>query len=116
MSYYYDHLFLIKVIYGWRKACLELSKRLDQNLPFYHTSTHHRFFEGDQPDFKEPPVRPHVQRVARRELMTGRVGGRTSLAQRGAASICAQFHNAPPPPPSVPIHYYGRAFLLAYIL
>lgn len=87
---------------------MELSKRLDRDLPFYyHTSTHHRFFEGDRPDFNEPQLRPRVQRPARRELMTGGVGGRTSLAQRGATSIRTKFHNVPvelPPPPNVPIH------------
>ena len=62
-----------------------------------------KFFERDRPDFSKP----RVQRAARRELMTEGVGGRTSLAQRGAASIRAKFHNVPvelPPPPNAPTH------------
>ena len=57
-------------MYGWRKACLELSKWLDKDLPFYyHTSTHQRFFEGERPDFSQPPAKPRAQRAARRELL-----------------------------------------------
>lgn len=86
---------------------MEFSKRLNRDLPFYyHTSAHQRFFEGDRPDFSEPRLEPRVQRAARRELMTA-VGGRTSLAKRGATSIRAKFHNVPvelPPPPNVPTH------------
>lgn len=97
-----------EVMYGWRKACVEFSKRLNRDLPFYyHTSANQRFFEGDRPDFSQPQLKPRVQRAARRELMTGGVGGRTSLVQRGAASIRAKFHNVPvdlPPPPSIPRH------------
>ena len=101
-------------MYGWRKACLELSKRLDKDLPFYyHTSTHHRFFEGDPPDFSKPSDRPCALRVARRELMAGNLGGRASLVQRGATSIRTQFHNVPvelPPPPSVPAHVSDHSY------
>ena len=38
-----------------------------------------------------------------KELLVGNVGGRVTMAQRGATSIRAQFHNKPvelPPPPS----------------
>ena len=95
-------------MFGWRKACVEFSKRVSRDLPFfYHTSANRRFFEGDRPDFSKPQLKPRVQRAARRELMTKGVGGRTSLAQRGAASIRAKFHNVPvelPPPPNAPTH------------
>lgn len=93
---------------------MELSKRLDKDLPFYyHTSKHQRFFEGERPDFSEPPLRPRVQHAARRELMTWKIGGRTSLAQRGATSIRTQFHNVPvelPPPPSIPTHVAEHSY------
>ena len=96
-------------MFGWRKACEELTKRLDPELKFYyHTSTHQRFYEGERPDFSKPATRPrHEPRAPRRELISGNVGGRTVLAQRGAASIRTQFHNVPvelPPPPSMAIH------------
>ena len=99
---------------GWRKACLELSKRLDNELPFYyHTSSHNRFFEGERPDFSQPPARDHTQRITRRELMTGKIGGRASLVQHGTRSIRTQFHNVPvelPPPPSVPAHVADHSY------
>ena len=42
---------------GFRKACLEFTKRLDPDLPFflYHTSSHTHFYEGPLPDFSEAP-------------------------------------------------------------
>lgn len=93
---------------------MELSKRLDKDLPFYyHTSTHHRFFEGERPDFSKPPAKPHTQRVAQRELMTSNVGGRASLVKRGASSIRTQFHNVPvelPPPPNVLPHEADHSY------
>ena len=70
---------------------MEFSKRLDKDLPFYyHTSTHHRFFEGDRPDFSKPSDRPRAL-----QLMAGNLGRRASLVQRGATSIRTQFHNVP---------------------
>lgn len=48
-----------EVMFGWRKACQELTKRMDPRLPFfYHTSTQQRFWEGERPDFSQPPVKP----------------------------------------------------------
>ena len=89
-------------MYGWRKATDELTKRLDPNLPFYyHTSTHQRFYEGAMPDFSRGYK--EKKRVPERKLIVGNVGGRVTMAQRGATSIRAQFHNKPvelPPLPS----------------
>ena len=83
-------------MYEWRKICLEFSKRLDKDLRFYyHNLSHHRFFEGDCPDFSKLSDRPRDLRVAQREIMAGNRGGRVSLVQRGATSICALFHNVP---------------------
>ena len=93
---------------------MELSKRLDNELPFYyHTSTHTRFFEGERPDFSKPPTKHRTQRVAQRELMTGNIGGRATLVQRGATSIRTQFHNMPvelPPPPNVQAHVADHSY------
>ena len=101
-------------MYGWRKTCLEFSKRLDKDLRFYyHTSSHHRFFEGDRPDFSKLSDTPRDLRVAQRELMAGNRGGRVSLVQRGVTSIRAQFHNVPvelPPPPSLPSHVSDHSY------
>ena len=93
----------LQVMYGWRKVCLEYAKRLDPDLPFfYHTSTHQRFYEGDMPSFSLPPKKQKTRRVARRELATGNIGGRVTMAQRGAGSIRAQYHNIPVELPSPP--------------
>lgn len=93
---------------------MELSKRLDKDLPFYYyTSTHQRFFEGERPDFNKPPSRVRTQHAARRELVTSNVGGRVSLVQRGATSIRTQFHNVPvelPPLPNVLAHMADHSY------
>lgn len=92
-------------MYGWRKACCEFVKRMDPDLGFYyHTSTHQRFYEGEMPAFDIPAAKPKQKRVAQRELLSGGVGGRVTMAQRGAGSIRSKFHNVPvelPPPPSI---------------
>ena len=42
-------------MFGWRKSCEELIKRMDPDLPYYyHTSTHDRIYEGELPKFDEP--------------------------------------------------------------
>ena len=47
-----------EVGFGFRKACLEFTKRLDPDLPFYyHTSSHTRFQEGPLPSFNEPSAK-----------------------------------------------------------
>ena len=39
-----------------RKVYIEYNKRQDTNLLYYyHTSSHDRYFEGDRPEFCEPP-------------------------------------------------------------
>ena len=55
------------------------------------------------PDFSQPSSKKKTKRIARRELISGNVGGRLTLAQRGAGSIRTQYHNIPvelPPPPN----------------
>lgn len=43
------------VRFEWRKWCVEYTKRMDPNLPFYYyTSSHDRFLEGPRPSFNDP--------------------------------------------------------------
>ena len=101
-------------MFGCRKACEELTKRLDPELPFYyHTSMHHRFYEGELPDFSQSTSKPRKERIARRELLTSNIGGRVTMAQHGASSIRTQYHNVPvelPPPPNVPGHITDHSY------
>ena len=103
----------MQVMFGWRKACEELSKRIDPDLPYYYyTSTHERFFVGERPDFNKGSGK-HQHYAARRELLTSNVGGRISLVQRGATSIRSHYHNVPvelPPPPSMPTHQSDHSY------
>ena len=49
---------IFQAMFGWRKSCEELIKRMDPDLPYYyHTSTHNRFYEGELPKFDEPTHR-----------------------------------------------------------
>ena len=104
-------------MFGWRKAVEELTKRLDPELPFYyHTSTHHRFYEGELPDFSKLASKSDQKiHISRRELLTHKIGGRATLAQHGATSIRTQYHNVPvelPPPPvsTVPAHLAEHSY------
>lgn len=54
-------------------------------------------------DFSYPAEHAKQRRVARRELVSGGIGGRLSMVQRGAGSIRTKYHNVPvelPPPPT----------------
>ena len=101
-------------MFGWRKACEELTKRLDPELPlYYHTSTHHRFYDGVLPDFSQSTSKHRKEHIARRELLTSNIGGRVTMAQHGASSIHTQYHNVPvefPPPPNVPGHIADHSY------
>lgn len=47
-----NHFTTKDVKFAWRKFCIEFSKRLDKNLPYYYyTSKQERFIEGDRPSF-----------------------------------------------------------------
>lgn len=49
---------------------------------FYHTSHHQRFYEGEMLDFSYTAKNAKAQkRVARRELVSGGIGGRLSMVQ-----------------------------------
>ena len=57
---------------------MEFHKRIDTNLPFfYHTSSHHRFSEGELPSFDEPraSTERHSDRVPQREQPAAFVPG-----------------------------------------
>ena len=102
---------LRKVQHTWRKACAEITKRQDPDLPFfYHTSTHDRFYEGERPSFDQPRQsgrNPREQRPRRSELLSGFVTGRATLPVAGSRSIRMSFHNLPievPPPPGTEPH------------
>ena len=99
---------IFQAMFGWRKSCEELIKRMDPDLPYYyHASTHNRIYEDELPNFDEPAHRTVKKRPPQRELLSGSVGGRVTLAPRGSVSIRTQFHNVPvdlPSPPSQPSH------------
>lgn len=75
---------------------------MDPDLGFYYyTSSHHRFYEGNMPEFSEKPkTQRKPKRAPRRELI-GTAGRRISLPVRGRLSTRAEFHNVsidlPPP-------------------
>jgi hypothetical protein len=47
-----NHFTCKAVLLEWRKICIEFSKRLDRDLPFYYyTSIHERFYEGQRTSF-----------------------------------------------------------------
>ena len=91
-------------------------KRLDPEFPFYyHTSMHHRFYEGELPDFSQSTSKPRKERIARRELLTSNIRGRVAnMAQHGASSIRMQYHNVPvelPLPRNVLGHIAGHSYI-----
>lgn len=96
---------------------MEFGKRIDPALPyFYYTSSHHRFQEGELPDFNEPGKSKRKSRLARvpqREQTATVVPGRATLPVRGSLSLRPQFHNKPldlPPPPNAPLHICEHAY------
>ena len=100
--------------FAFRKVCIEFSKRLDVDLPFYyHTSTHTRFQEGN--DFSQPRHRPKRKnlRVPRREQPAAFAIRRATMPVRGSLSIRPTFHNLPidlPPPLTEPIHLFEHSY------
>ena len=95
---------LKQVQHGWRKASIEMSKRLDPQLPYYyHTSSHDRYYEGERPSFDvQSKPKSRVVRPRRRELVSTLMSGRASLPVAGSKSVRMQFHNLPVDVPPVP--------------
>lgn len=104
--------------YGFRKVCIEFSKRLDPDLPFfYHTSSHNRYREGPQQDFSNPRKKPlrKSKRVPRREQPSAFAPRRATLPVRGSLAVRPKFHNLPlelPPPPSCPVLSFEHSYAL----
>lgn len=97
---------LKNVFFAWRRACLEFTKRIDQDLPYYYfTASHDRFYECERPGFNEPSMSKNPRgsmRVRRSESLVGQAPGRTTLPVPGAKSVRLTYHNVPveiPPPP-----------------
>lgn len=68
----YTHVFTyLQVHYEWRKATLEIMKRMDPSLPFYYHTIHDQFYEDEMPSFNKPSNKPKRDRVPRRELLAG---------------------------------------------
>lgn len=109
---------LKQVQYAWRRACVEVSKRLDPHLPFYyHSSSHDRFYEGERPSFDEPvgssKRNERNLRPRRRELLSTLDYGRASLPVTGSKSVRLQFHNLPvdmPPLPGTESHISDHSY------
>ena len=106
-----NHFTCKSVMTEWRKVCLEYSKRIDKDLPFYYyTSTHDRFYEGERQTFDKyikPKQNPRQQRVGTIEQPGKFAAGRTTLIKTGEKSIRRQFHHIPvelPPPPEIVLH------------
>lgn len=108
---------LKEVQVNFRKVCMEFTKRIDPSLPFfYYTSAHHRYHEGELPEFNEAgnsKRKSRLKRVPQREQIATLVPGRVTLPVRGSLSVRPQFHNQPlelPPPPSAPLHLFEHAY------
>lgn len=105
-----------QVKYGFHKACLEFTKRIDPDLTFYyHTSSHTRFYEGLLPNFIEASSKSKRKnrRVPRREQPAAFAPRRASMPVRGSLSLRAQFHNVPvelPPLPFRPVHVFDHNY------
>lgn len=106
---------LKRVQYAWRRSCIEFSKRIDPNLPFYYfTSAHDRFYEAPRPSFSLPSHnQPSVQRVRRSEMLTGQAAGRTTLPAAGSRSVRLTYHNVAvsmPPAPQQQSHITDHTY------
>ena len=106
---------LKQVQHGWRKASIEMSKRLDPQLPYYyHTSSHDRYYEGERPSFDvQSKPKSRVVRPRRRELVSTLMSGRASLPVAGSKSVRMQFHNLPvdiPPVPGTEAHISDHTY------
>lgn len=95
------HFTLREAQYTWRKACIELSKRLDPDLGFYYFSSRDRHYEGDRPHFDEKPAKVVKRRLRTRKQPAKLTFGRTTLPTPGARSTRMTLHNVtlPIPPP-----------------
>ena len=105
-----------QVRFAFRKVCVEFSKRLDPDLPyFYHTSAHTRYSEGPLPAFNlASSKKKRKSRTApRREQPAAFILRRATLPVHGSTSVRSQFHNRPidlPPPPTEHCHLFEHSY------
>jgi len=110
------HFTLRQARYTWRKACIELNKRLDPFLGFYYySSSHDRYYEGDRPHFdQESTKKKSAKRIRRREQPAHLMYGRATLPEPGSRSTRMTFHNLPismpPPLESTQQHLYEHSY------
>ena len=107
--------FTIKEVkFGMRKIICEFSKRVDPALPFYyHTSSHHQYYEGPHPEFDKPSKKAKDKRVPRKEQLSAFAPRRATMPVRGSLSVRPKFHNVPlelPPPPSGPVFLFEHSY------
>ena len=100
---------------GEKLVYIEMSKRLDPQLPYYyHTSSHDRYYEGERPSFDvQSKPKSRVVRPRRRELVSTLMSGRASLPVAGSKSVRMQFHNLPvdiPPVPGTEAHISDHTY------
>ena len=101
---------LKRVFYTWKRLCIEFSKTVDLELPFYYfIAAHGRFYEASRPSFINVPPRhqPKTQRLMQQEMIAGQPPGRTTLPTPGSRSVRLTYHNVPvnmPPAPHVQSH------------
>ena len=118
---------LKNVQFAWRHVCIEFTKRIDGDLPFfYFSSFHDHFFEGKRPGFNTPQESKASTcnpRVKRSETLVGQVVQRCTLPTPGAQSVRMKYHNVPievPPPPNQPSnlsdHYPGTICLVVLLV
>lgn len=105
-----------QVHFAFRKICIEFSKRLDPDLPyFYHTSAHTRYSEGPLPEFSQASSKKKrkSRKVPRREQPSAFILRRATLPIHGTTSVRTQFHNRPidlPPPPTEHYQIYEHSY------
>jgi len=87
---------LKEVKYIWRKACVEMAKRLDPELfYYYYTALHDRFYKGEIPSFEVSVSPKTVRKPQHRELISSLVSGHATLQVSGSRSVKLQYHNLP---------------------
>ena len=83
-------------MFGWRKSCEELTKRMDPDLPYYyHTSTRNiAYFMSQNLMNQFTEKKQKNSNLLEENLLVATVGGRVTVVPHGSVSIRSQFHNA----------------------
>ncbi|XP_064405363.1 uncharacterized protein LOC135350489 isoform X1 [Halichondria panicea] len=90
-----ENVTMKQVYYGWRKVCIEFTKRMDPDLLFYYFTSNSRYYEEELPSFNAPIVKAKEPlRAPRREQLALSNGCRiATLPVRNSLSVRATFHN-----------------------